>query len=107
MTFDPRLDDIHEDRNLILDFLNSAYPNGMLEERLVGVMNDLDEKPSEPEITVRDLGYLEARRLVEKNESRHPVTGRRQTRWRLTAKGLAFVERGRPWESVESDHDDP
>jgi hypothetical protein len=96
----PNTHRIREDRVVLLGWINAAYPSGQSHDDLVAVMYDLPD-PSPEEHTERDLAYLEARGLIESyREPRGPY--RRQSKmWRLTAKGLTFIEHGSPWAELE------
>lgn len=98
--FNPRLHHIRECRTLLLDFLNSVYPGAMAEDDLVDVLLDLPE-PIHEDHAMRDLGYLAARRLIERAVEAHPVRRGKTVRWSLTAHGVTFIERGYPWAELE------
>jgi len=100
-TFDGRHSQIREDRGLVLDFINAVFPRSIREEELIGVMLTLDE-PVAKEYVQRDLGYLAARGLIVSEVADHRVRRREKVRrWKLTADGVTFVERDKPWDELE------
>jgi hypothetical protein len=64
-------------------------------------MLSLDE-PVSNDYIVRDLGYLRDRGLIESEIREHPVRKVKVKRWRLTARGVTFIEHGKPWAEVEA-----
>jgi len=98
--FNARRHHIREDRSLLLDYLNSTYPAGLIEQDLLDVMLDLPD-PVEGDLVKRDLGYLDARGLIEKRILPHPTRKAKVVRWYLTADGVSFIERDKPWSSLE------
>lgn len=98
--FDPHVYRVRECRSLVLDFLNAVYPAGLAEEDLIGILLDLPE-PIAEDLARRDLGYLQARKLVERHIEPSSAERRKITRWMLTADGVTFVERGKPWSDLE------
>ena len=98
--FNPRHTLIREDRALLLDFINAVYPVSIAERQLIDVMFDLSE-PLSDEYVRRDLGYLEARGLIESEIVEHPVKKQKAKRWKLTAAGVTFIERDKPWNELE------
>ncbi|MBN1943713.1 MAG: hypothetical protein JW849_10515 [Phycisphaerae bacterium] len=102
-SFNPRMHAIHEARGIILDFLNAVYPNGLSEEQIIDAMLDLDD-PQEPSVTKRDLAYLKARELVNRDVQDHLFKQKTKVvRYTLTAKGEHFVQLDKPWDRLESD----
>jgi hypothetical protein len=101
MTFNARHTLIRETRGLLLDFVNSVYPASMADDLIFSVMADLPQ-PMAEDLVRRDLGYLQARALIEESWAPHPVTRTKVHRWTLTADGVTFVERGKPWDELES-----
>jgi hypothetical protein len=98
--FNGRQSLIRESRALLLDFINQVYPASLAEDQLLEVMAELPE-PVAPAYLARDLGYLEARGLVAHEWAPNPATGERAKRWKLTADGVTFMERGKPWDELE------
>lgn len=98
--FHARQSQIRDDRALLLDFVNAVYPASIAERELVDVMMDLPD-PVSPEYVRRDIGYLADRGLIEREMPPHPVTGERAARWKLTAAGVTFIERDKPWPELE------
>lgn len=100
MTYHNEAEQIRESRALLLDFLNAPYPAGLREDKLLEVMLSLADPQPEND-TRRDLGYLEARGLIAKRREKHPVTGKPMILWALSAAGVTFVERDKPWGELE------
>lgn len=99
--FNPHLNRIREIRSLLLDFLNSTYPASLEEEMVITVMLELHD-PIPEEYTRRDLAYLQGRGLLERLVEDHPARSHAKTvRWVLSAKGVSFVEHGKPWGELE------
>lgn len=99
--FIPQAHQIREDRSLLLDYINSVYPESMAEDDLLDVMVSLPNS-SPPDHTRRDLAYLEARGLIEPALQQRPGHRTPVKRWKLTAKGLTFVEHNKPWAELEA-----
>jgi len=99
--FLPSVTQIRECRSLILDYVNSVYPSSLLEDDLVEVLFNLPDS-IDPAYAKRDLGYLQARGLIELDVTEHPVRKTKQRRWRLTARGVTFIERQKPWSEIEA-----
>jgi hypothetical protein len=99
--FDARRSQIREARGLVLDFLNATYPASLDEGQIIQVMLDLPE-PVVEEYVRRDLGYLKARGLIQDEWAEHPVRKTRVHRWLLTARGVTFLERSKPWDELEA-----
>jgi len=93
---------LREDRGLLLDLLNSVYPNSLAEAELIECLIELP-RPIDSVHAQRDLGVLRGRHLIERLDDPHPITKQRQIRWRLTADGVTFVERNKPWGRIEGD----
>jgi len=92
---------VREDRGMILDMLNQVYPAGLIERDLLDSVLDLP-RPVEGHNARRDLGYLGQLGLIESLREVHPITHRPCVRYRLTAKGVQFVECGKDWAAVET-----
>lgn len=98
-------------RGFLLDALNSVYGKTFapyLDEReIIDVCLELTNPISEDYVR-RDLAYLRDRGLVEcetaQADSKTPSERQlpRVRRWRLTAKGVTFCERGKPWMEIEA-----
>jgi hypothetical protein len=109
--WNPKLHRLRECRGLLLDFLNGPYPGSMAERDLLDVCMDLPE-PIDEDYVRRDLGYLEARGLVRRVVQASPAprpgcAGEpprypKAVRWSLTADGVTFIERGKPWADLEA-----
>lgn len=99
-SFHAQAQQIRECRSLVLDYVNSVYPETIAEDLVAQVMGELPE-PLAPEFVRRDLGYLRDRGLIEPELRENPVTRRKERRWRLTAAGVTFIERGKPWSDLE------
>jgi hypothetical protein len=99
--FNPTQAMIREVRSLLLDFINSVYPRAMGQELLKEVMLDLPE-PVAPDLVDRDLVYLHQRGLIEPAIIPHPVNKTKAVHWKLAARGVTFIERGKPWAEIEA-----
>jgi hypothetical protein len=100
-------EEIRFSRGVLLDSVNASYP-AWLEEGIIVRGLCSQDSALLPIHVQRDLAYLLSRGLIEKLEQPNPsggpdAAGRRPmvTRWRLTADGITFVERGKPWVAME------
>lgn len=91
---------IHEDRALILDYLNNVYPLSLPERELLDALLDLP-RPIDTHKARRDVAYLQDRGLLSREKVAHPVTKKPEQRVKLTADGVTFCERGKPWGEIE------
>lgn len=91
---------IYEDRELLLDYLNSVYPLGLTERDILDTMLDLP-RPVEGHKVRRDLAILADLGLTQREKRKHPITKKPSLYWKLTAKGVRFCEANKPWESFE------
>ena len=101
--FNPTVEQIRECRALILDYINSTYGvgNGSISESLIfDVMLQLDEPICQENVS-RDLEYMRGRGLIEKEFIDHPIKKTKTKRWKLTARGVTFIEHGKPWKEIE------
>jgi hypothetical protein len=98
--FSPRRKKIRDMRSLLLDFINAVYPCAMSETDLVETMYALPDQVCE-EFTQRDLQYMKDRGLIEEVWWVHPVSKARVKQWKMTASGVTFMEREKPWAELE------
>lgn len=91
---------IRQDREMLLEFVNAAYPTPIDEDDILRAMMEVPE-PVDEHNTRRDLALLADFGLIQRATDKHPVTGRPMRRWTLTARGVTFYEQGMPWEQLE------
>jgi hypothetical protein len=95
---------IRENRALVLDLINAYYPRSVAQDVLIAACLDLPD-PVPAAYVERDLAYLAGRDFIDGED--FPATDRRAPahkvrRWKMTARGVTFCERGKPWDHVEA-----
>ena len=100
--FNASLEAIRSVRSIILTMVNSAYPRGLYEDVISEAMLELPE-PVAPDYVSRDLGYLADHGLIAGEFAHDPRKAQRVKAriWKLTARGVTFLERGMPWVEIE------